>query len=98
MIERRRYVSSDPTSSRVPSARTSRNGLASHGVPGPERKIRVTAALARVGLEGYEDRSALSLSGGEAQRVSLARALVLEPRVLLLDEPLASLDRSSRSS
>lgn len=67
-------------------------GLASHGVARSERGPRVAAALARVGLEGYEDRSALSLSGGEAQRVSLARALVLEPRVLLLDEPLASLD------
>ena len=67
-------------------------GLASHGVPKSERTPRITAALARVGLEGYEDRSALSLSGGEAQRVSLARALILEPRVLLLDEPLASLD------
>jgi len=67
-------------------------GLVSHGVAKSERRSRVTAALARVGLEGYEDRSALALSGGEAQRVSLARALVLEPRVLLLDEPLASLD------
>jgi tungstate transport system ATP-binding protein len=68
-------------------------GLAAHGVPRSERGARAAAALERVGLAGWEDRSALSLSGGEAQRVSLARALVLEPRVLFLDEPLASLDR-----
>jgi tungstate transport system ATP-binding protein len=67
-------------------------GLTVRGVRGAERERLVAAALERVGLVGYEDRSALALSGGEAQRVSLARALVLEPRVLLLDEPLASLD------
>lgn len=67
-------------------------GLAAHGVPAAQRKGRVVAALRRVGLGGWEERSALSLSGGEAQRVSLARALVLEPQALLLDEPLASLD------
>lgn len=67
-------------------------GLAVRGVPRADRVPRVSEALSRVGLAGYETRSASTLSGGEAQRVSLARALVLEPRVLLLDEPLASLD------
>ncbi len=67
-------------------------GLSVRGVPRAERPARVAAALEMVGLAGYESRGAHALSGGEAQRVSLARALALEPRVLLLDEPLASLD------
>ena len=62
-------------------------------VEGPERDRRVAAALELVGLSGYETRPVGSLSGGEAQRVALARALAPEPRVLLLDEPLGSLDR-----
>ncbi len=57
-----------------------------------DRRSAVAEALERVGLGGWEDRSALTLSGGEAQRVALARALVLRPRVLFLDEPLSSLD------
>ena len=72
-------------------------GLVMRGVPKRERAARIALALERVGLAGYEPRGAHQLSGGEAQRVSLARALVLEPKVLLLDEPLASLDRAAQA-
>ncbi|MES3516720.1 MAG: ABC transporter ATP-binding protein [Natronomonas sp.] len=71
-------------------------GLARDGVDGPERTRRVEEALELVSLPGFGDRDPTELSGGQKQRVALARALVNDPAVLLLDEPLSSLDRSLR--
>ena len=70
-------------------------GLKARGIQGEAQRRRVDKALDTAGLPGFRDRKARELSGGEAQRVAMARALVLEPEVLLLDEPLANIDRET---
>ncbi len=71
-------------------------GLKMRGASRDESRERIAEVLEWVGMSGYEDRRITGLSGGEQQRVALARALAPAPRLLMLDEPLGSLDRALR--
>ncbi|MCR9135171.1 MAG: ABC transporter ATP-binding protein [Alphaproteobacteria bacterium] len=71
-------------------------GLRLRKLSANEIDSRVRAALEQVGMTGFENRYQKEMSGGQQQRVALARVLVTEPRILLLDEPLSALDKNLR--
>jgi thiamine transport system ATP-binding protein len=71
-------------------------GLRMQGVDQHHREQRVASILETVGLDGYQDRPINELSGGEQQRVALARTLAPAPKLVMLDEPIGALDRALR--
>ncbi|MBA2314859.1 MAG: ABC transporter ATP-binding protein [Chloroflexi bacterium] len=98
--ERRRFGMVFQNYALFPHLNIGRNvafGLESRRVARSEIRARVARALGQVRLEGLADRYPSQLSGGQQQRVAMARAIVLEPRLILMDEPLSNLDAQLRT-